>query len=313
MIHRLLVPVPVALLSAISSAIPAVATTQDSFQSLTAHVWAWISSDDHSANGALFAGDNSALVVDPGLTPAHARSFLEAARRATTAPIRYVVTTHWHPDHALGISCLGDRPGIWVADSTVGTRPGELGSAILDNVAREAASPVATEMRDCPLSIPDSVITRTARFDLGNYVVEARPVGPAHTAGDVVVWNQTERVLVTGDLFLFNSSPSMSGGDPRVWVRALDEMVEMNPTFVVAGHFGPSRPADLVRFRNYLTTLVNEVTTAVERGITDDSLRTAVDLSDVSGFAPYPQYRATFEDNVLFVARFLRMLEHSEP
>src|SRR5262249_58831461 len=73
------------------------------------HAWAWISADDHSANGALLVGDRAAALVDPGLTPAHARALFQAVQGATRVPVRTVILTHWHPDHALGITCLGAR------------------------------------------------------------------------------------------------------------------------------------------------------------------------------------------------------------
>ncbi|MFQ5701169.1 MAG: MBL fold metallo-hydrolase [Acidobacteriota bacterium] len=79
------------------------------FERLTERAFAWVASDERSSNGALFIGDREALAVDPGLTPSIVRGFLRATRRITDRPIRTVVLTHWHPDHAMGVVCLTER------------------------------------------------------------------------------------------------------------------------------------------------------------------------------------------------------------
>ncbi|HEY8087204.1 MAG TPA: MBL fold metallo-hydrolase, partial [Polyangiaceae bacterium] len=55
-----------------------------------------------TGNSVLVIGDDGALVVDTGHFPSLARAQIAAIRRLTDQPVRYVVTTHWHPDHLFG-------------------------------------------------------------------------------------------------------------------------------------------------------------------------------------------------------------------
>lgn len=55
-----------------------------------------------SGNTVVVVGDSSVLVVDPGQFPSMARHQIAEIRRLTSRPVRYVVNTHWHPDHWLG-------------------------------------------------------------------------------------------------------------------------------------------------------------------------------------------------------------------
>jgi glyoxylase-like metal-dependent hydrolase (beta-lactamase superfamily II) len=55
-----------------------------------------------SGNSLVVIGDDSVLVVDTGQFPSLARAEIVEIRRLTALPVRYIVTTHWHPDHWTG-------------------------------------------------------------------------------------------------------------------------------------------------------------------------------------------------------------------
>ena len=60
----------------------------------------------------LQVGDDGVLVVDTKLGTASA-ALLETIRKISTKPIRYIVNTHWHPDH------IASNEGIAKAGSTI--------------------------------------------------------------------------------------------------------------------------------------------------------------------------------------------------
>src|SRR4051812_27605970 len=55
-----------------------------------------------SGNSVVIVGDDGVVVVDTGQLPSIARREIEEIRKLTDRPVRYVVTTHWHPDHWVG-------------------------------------------------------------------------------------------------------------------------------------------------------------------------------------------------------------------
>ena len=55
-----------------------------------------------SGNSIAVNGDDGVLVVDTGHFPTLARKMIADIRRLTDKPVRYVVNTHWHPDHVFG-------------------------------------------------------------------------------------------------------------------------------------------------------------------------------------------------------------------
>lgn len=273
---------------------------------LSPHAWAWISPDDRSANGAVFVGDSIALVVDPGLTPTLARQFLARAAAVAGRPVRVAVLTHWHPDHALGITCLANRRVTVVAQDRARQALAERAQAVAAGMAKGARTPAErAELAGCRPEPPDRGVTDRARFDLGGRVVEVWHPGPAHTDGDLIAWESTERVLATGDVFMHSASPDMGEANPLAWVGVLDSLVALEPARVVAGHFGPSRPRDLMRFRDYVKTLVRRVTELVEAGVPAEQVPGRLDMSDFKDIAQYPQFGATFEGNARRVVEVL--------
>ena len=53
-------------------------------------------------NSGLIIGDEECLVVDAMMVGGMVRPYLEEIRRITDKPVRYVVDTHHHVDHAFG-------------------------------------------------------------------------------------------------------------------------------------------------------------------------------------------------------------------
>jgi glyoxylase-like metal-dependent hydrolase (beta-lactamase superfamily II) len=264
--------------------------------SIAPHAWAWISADDHSANGALFVGERAAAVVDPGLTPAHARALFAAARGVTRLPVRTVILTHWHPDHALGITCFGSRSFEVVAHATAARAIAERGAAIAKAIAAQTGD---AGLATCRVAPPDHPIAAITRLDLGGRTIAISPVGPAHTDGDLVVFEPTENVLVTGDVFMHRASPDMGEAHPAHWMRVLDSLVASGPRAVVAGHFGPSTPADLARFRDYLAALDRRVGELIAARVPPDSVPARVQLPEFADFAQFPAFHATIKDNAI--------------
>lgn len=277
---------------------------------LTPRAWVWVSDEDRSANGTLLVGDKEALVVDPGLTPSHARRFLAAVRRVTDRPVRWAVLTHWHPDHSIGAVCL-DMPGLTlVAHPRTRQNLAEQAAAVRDQLAEHArdaeerAGLVACRPRPPTETVAETVAERRV-FDLGGHKVEVFHPGAAHTQGDLVVWSPAERVLATGDLFLHDSAPSMGEGSVRIWIEALGRLLALEPRSVIPGHFAPGTPADLMRFRSYLEAQWQHAEAGLKAGRSVEDIARTARFPAFASFKEYPNYEATFADNARVVAREL--------
>src|SRR3954469_25820301 len=59
------------------------------------------------SNAVLIVNDDDAMIIDPGETPAAAKAFLEDIKTVTNKPVKVVIDSHYHFDHAHGNQIFG--------------------------------------------------------------------------------------------------------------------------------------------------------------------------------------------------------------
>jgi cyclase len=247
-------------------------------------LYAYISDNDASANSTFLVSAQGILVVDTGLNAQEGRKLLEEIRKISLAPVRWIVNTHYHPDHRGGNSVVGPDA---IIISTAFTR-----SQLADSEYRDAAN--------------ETVGLNGVVLYVGVYEVRIYHPGPAHTRGDIVVYFPDQHAIATGDLFLTNSCPAMDDGDMENWITALDHMLALPLEHVVPGHFELATKKELQRFRNYLADLRDQVMRMHRQGMPLERIQSSLALDPYKNFRQYPQYEATFKDNA---AAYYKQLE----
>jgi cyclase len=259
-----------------------------SVQKIGADLYAYISTNDASANSTFLVSDAGILVVDTGLNAAEGMVLLNEIRKISAAPVRWIVNTHYHPDHRGGNFAVGPRA---VIISTVYTRERVL--------------------HDDPQQYALNVVVRgELRLFVGGHEVRIYHPGPAHTLGDLMVYFPDQKAIATGDLFLNNSCPAMDEGDMENWIAALNQVLTLPLEHVVPGHFELATRNDVRHFRNYLSDLRDLVSKMYRSGLTLAQVKQAVSLPAYKGFRQFPKYEATFADNA---AAYYHQLEERSP
>lgn len=255
-------------------------------QKIGPDLYAYIATNDSSANSTFLVSDRGVLVVDPGLNDEEGRKLLSEIHKISSQPVRWIVNTHYHPDHRGGNRGLGQDA---VIISTAFTR---------EQVLRDGKNHTPSDY-----AINETLDNQAASVDkdlvlyLGSHEVRIYHPGPAHTRGDLVVYFPDQHAVSTGDLFLNNSCPFMDDGDMENWVAALDHILALPVDHVVPGHFAVAERQDLRRFRDYLAALRDQVAGMVRQGKTLEQVKASLDLGKFNGLRQFPQYEATFADN----------------
>jgi cyclase len=246
-------------------------------------LYAYISDNDGSANSTLLVGTDAILVVDTGVDSTEGNKLLAAIRSVSNLPVKYIVNTHYHPDHQGGNSVVGPDAVVistdWTRDRTI---------------SMSGAQPSANTARFRPANV---TFTQALTIHIDPYVAKVYFPGKAHTSGDVLVYFPQQRALATGDLFLTKSSPAMDDGSVKSWIHALDEALELPLDSVVPGHFELAGKPELRRFRDYLNDLYVQVQSMYEKRAPVEAVRRSLHMEKYSDFRQYPKYEATFADN----------------
>lgn len=267
-------------------------------------LYAYISDNDASANSTFLVSDQGILVVDTGLNAQEGRKLLDEIRKVSPAPVRWIVNTHYHPDHRGGNSVVGPDA---VIISTAFTR----GKLVTENTRKTMAAQ-GSSSEDARKISPGYAFNETfsggrgLTLYVGGHEVQIYYPGPAHTMGDAVVYFPGQHAIATGDLFLANSCPAMDDGDMENWITALDHMLALPVEHVVPGHFELATKNELQRFRNYLADVRDQVGRMHRQGVPLERMQASLALDSYKNFRQYPNYEATFKDNA---AAYYRQLE----
>ncbi|MCH7750397.1 MAG: MBL fold metallo-hydrolase, partial [Acidobacteria bacterium] len=165
-------------------------------------------------NVAVRVTDDGVIIVDDKYL--YSYDFIAAqVRSVTDQPIRYVLNTHHHSDHA-------GSNADFMSDAEV--------------IAHKNAR--ANIVRNNQTGAPRVIFADEAAVFLGGVEVQARHFGRGHTNGDAVVYFPDLRTVHTGDLFIFGDRLDGStlapfwdfgnGGSAAEWPAPLNALLELD-------------------------------------------------------------------------------------
>lgn len=233
--------------------------TQSAFAELTKvadNVYSYVGQKDGSpahsfaANAGIVIGKDSVLVVDTLISAKEGARFLADIRKVTSKPIKYVVNTHTHLDHAFG-NCVFAKLGATVishsADRTALQKAGE---GTLQNIGNYGLKP--EEMAGTAIVLPTLTFSDRMQIDLGDENVELIRTAPSHTEGSLVVYLPAKKLLFAGDILFTDFHPFMADGDISGWTATIDSLLAMNIDKIIPGHGPLSSKKDLKEMKEYL-------------------------------------------------------------
>ena len=207
------------------------------------------------SNASFVITGEGVLVVDALGSPALAEELLAEIRKLTDQPVRWVVLTHYHADHIYGLQALKAAGATVIAHA--GAR--EYLNSETARLRLEASRSELAPWIDASTRLVDADRWISGPLDLkaGGLTLQIRPVGPAHTPEDLVVYLPQDKLLIAGDLVFRGRVPYVGQADSRRWVQALEQLLRFDAEVIVPGH-GPlshEARADLQLTRDYLVYL----------------------------------------------------------
>jgi cyclase len=225
------------------------------FQRISEHVYAYVETKNASpaqsfgSNAGLVVGRDAALVVDTLISAKEADRFLADIRKVTDKPVKYVINTHHHLDHAWG-NCQFVKLGAAVIAH-------ENASSHIPEDERALAHPelhglTVRDLEGTTLQGPTITFTDSKTIDLGDVTVELRYPGVTHTNDSITVYVPQDKVIFVGDILFTHYHPFLAEGDLVHWQKALDELERTPATKIIPGHGPVSGKSDLKDMKTYL-------------------------------------------------------------
>lgn len=260
--------------------------------------WAWLQPDGGwgwSNAGLIVDGDQS-LLVDTLFDARLTGTMLDAMTDATGLSgddIGTVVNTHANGDHTHGNGLC--RHAEIIASKASAREMAEVDAAGL--AAMMAAAPNLGPSGEYLLNIfgdfdftnvAERAPTRTFSGELslrvGNKSVSLIEVGPAHTAGDVLVHLPDDRIVYTGDILFIDGTPIMWAGPVSNWIAACDKILAMDVEAIIPGHGPITDKAGVRKVQAYLSYIDGEARKRFDAGLSVRDTAHDIALGDYSNW-----------------------------
>ncbi len=233
------------------------------------------------------------MVVDTFWDLPRTRELIAQYARVWKQPAARVVNTHHNGDHCWGNQLFDQAEliGHRLCAASFGKERPEAMQAMkrmFDSpdpaIGRLARELEPYDFTGVQLTPPTTLFDERLDLDIDGTRVELIYVGPAHTAGDVIVHLPAQRIVFTGDVLFRLCTPIGWEGTFDGWIGALDRIIALNPEVIVPGHgplCGVEGPREL---QNYLRYVRSEAAVHFAAGRTIDEASQRIDLGPYAGW-----------------------------
>jgi glyoxylase-like metal-dependent hydrolase (beta-lactamase superfamily II) len=272
--------------------------------------------------GMFLVTDDGIILVDPTF-PEMAAWLKDQLDERFGLPVKYVIYSHSHNDHAGGGDVFADtatfighenmrqnlrrpaddapllpREQLWDANGDGKIQEEEAGGFVANGFARRDVNGDgslnrpeiwAARFGGPTVRPPDIYYTDHASVTLGGKTVELIYTGKNHSDDMTVVYFPAERTIYTAD-FLTPNRPArtvLDGGYLPEWVESLRQVEQIDFDIAVPGHESPGTKAQVSEQARYMEELYEAVSTGNAAGMTEDELAASILMEDYTHLIEY--------------------------
>ena len=195
----------------------------------------------------LVCGDQYSLIIDSGNSTQHAKDFLLEIEKLNVPPVKYVVITHAHWDHFLG---MNEFDATVIVNSQTNEMIKEWQSLSYDdsslqkyvNTNQMSAMCMKIIQTDMPnrdsfkLKTPDVIFQNTLTIDLGNKVCILERIKSTHTDDSTIIYIPDEKVVFLGDCAYGTTTDSLFHYKQSLLLPMIKDIQNYDAEMFLLGH-----------------------------------------------------------------------------
>lgn len=213
----------------------------------------------------LVCGDQYSLIIDSGNSTQHAIDFLLEIEKLNVPPVRYMVITHAHWDHFLGMNEID-------ATIIVNRLTNEMlkkwrnykfdDDSLHDYVSNNVMSSMCMEIiqSEIPnrasfqLRSPDVIFEDTLTIDLGNKICIIERIKATHTDDSTIIYIPDEKVFFLGDCPYGTTTNSLFHYKQSLLLPMIEDIQKFDAELFLLGHESICDSNEMNIFWEELTT-----------------------------------------------------------
>ncbi len=250
----------------------------------------------------LVCGDQYSLIIDSGNSTQHAQEFLLEIAKLDVPPVKYLVITHAHWDHFLG---MNEFDATVIVNSLTNNKLKEWQNLKFDDhslqmyVNNNQMSTMCMEIIQTEISnrdrfklrSPEMIFENTLTIDLGNKVCILEKIKSTHTDDSTIVYIPDEKVVFLADCAYGTTTNSLFHYKQSLLLPMIEDIQKYDAEMFLLGH---ESICDLIE----MTTFWNELTAASE-AVTSSSLEQAIESFKLKN------KREPTDDELFFIKAFV--------
>ena len=241
-------------------------------------------------------GSDGIVLVDAG-KEASSKQVLEALRKITDLPIRYIINTGADADHVSGNGRLS-KAGLTIFTNLLGnaalaaamTNGGGASIMAHDSVLRRMSAPTGKTAAYPTESWPNEAFFQKRKaIRMNEEAIEVMYQPAAHSDADSMVFFRGSDVVVAGDIIDTTRFPVIdlaNGGSIQGEIDALNRLIDLavapTPfiykgvgTYVIPGHGRVCEQQDVVEYRDMVVIVRDNIADLMKQGRTLDQIKEA--------------------------------------
>ncbi|WP_375554591.1 MBL fold metallo-hydrolase [Roseovarius mucosus] len=237
------------------------------------HVWSAIGATapptydnaGHNNNLSFIVTGDGVVVINGGASYGLAKALHAEIKAITDQPVKLVFNENGQGHAMLGNSYWAEQGVPIVAHVDAAAEFENHGGGDLD-----AAQRVTKERAESTsVVLPTETFTNEYTVEMGDFRIEARYLGPAHSPGDIVIWLPDQGLVISGDMaFHERMLPIFADTITADWLETWDaEFEPLGATYVIPGHGHPTNMDQVRRYtKGYLEHLRAQIRAHIDAG-----------------------------------------------
>lgn len=230
--------------------------------------------DIHSIAGAI-AFPEYLVAFDATMFPKTTKLFREKIEDYFDLPLKYLLLSHYHSDHVIGLKHFKDITIVAPTDLMMNYNKAVKTDLTKENLEewKDEEPELAPWIDEIEFVFPNLLFQNKVILSEGKFHIDFEKVG-GHTNCSSYAYFPTEQILFAGDLIfseqlLYAGDPSC---DPDLWIEILDLFLQMDIKKFVPGH-GPVCDKKMIKEQlDYLKDLRNIIIKAIDKGETKEDI-----------------------------------------
>lgn len=161
---------------------------------------------------------NFSLIIDVGMGKSTAKKILSLVKRNQISKIKYIIYTHYHPDHITG-------PLPYLVDAKIIAH---------QETQKIISKQLNTKKKKPKIKLADIVISND--YSIKDNINIKILINEAHCPGSIMVYVEQDNVLFCGDNILKDWCQNFSEANYNQIRECFKKIRELSPTIIIPGH-----------------------------------------------------------------------------